>query len=180
MGALQKLHLSMPSQTSPQTNHHSTASPKMAIQQRTSGIFSRVQSLVDNYIVTPSAREKYYNSISTFAQEQPLLFTFLLFQLILSFSLGVLFLSLITALLFSLFWIGVALLVLVPTLFITVSLAIVVWVWAVSSFLVARWVYNVVPVSVKGRTEVALPNGKVAVVEKTGEGYGDVKGEVRM
>merc|ERR1711964_922716 len=117
--------------------------------QRTSGIFSRVQSLVDNYIVTPSAREKYYNSISTFAQEQPLLFTFLLFQLILSFtpialfpsfSLGVLFLSLITALLFSLFWIGVALL---PTLFITVSLAIVVWVWAVSSFLVARWVYNV-------------------------------------
>jgi len=46
--------------------------------------------------------------------------------------------------------------------------------------LVARWVYNVVPVSVKGRTEVALPNGKVAVVEKTGEGYGDVKGEVRM
>ena len=72
--ALQKLHLSMPSQTSPQTNHHSTASPKMAIQQRTSGIFSRVQSLVDNYIVTPSAREKYYNSISTFAQEQPLLF----------------------------------------------------------------------------------------------------------
>merc|ERR1712093_308074 len=104
-------HLSMPSQTSPQTNHHSTASPKMAIQQRTSGIFSRVQSLVDNYIVTPSAREKYYNSISTFAQEQPLLFTFLLFQLILSFtpialflsfSLGVLFLSLITALLFAL------------------------------------------------------------------------------
>ncbi|KAG4424917.1 hypothetical protein IFR04_001888 [Cadophora malorum] len=161
----------------------------MAIQQRTSGIFSRVQSLVDNYIVTPSAREKYYNSISTFAQEQPLLFTFLLSQLILSFtpialflsfSLGVLFLSLITALLFSLFWIGVALLVLVPTLFITVSLAIVVWVWAVSSFLVARWVYNVVPVSVKGMTEVALPNGKVAVVEKTGEGYGDVKGEVRM
>ncbi|PVH87019.1 hypothetical protein DL98DRAFT_526323 [Cadophora sp. DSE1049] len=167
----------------------------MAIQQRTSGIFSRVQSLVDNYIVTPSAREKYYNNISTFAHEQPLLFrkantrqTFLLSQLILSFtpialflsfSLGVLFLSLITALLFSLFWIGVALLVLVPTLFITVSLAIVVWIWAVSSFLIARWVYNVVPVSVRGRTEVALPNGKTAVVEKTGEGYGDVKGEVR-
>lgn len=68
---------------------------------------------------------------------------------------------------------------LVPTLFITVSLAIVVWVWAVSSFLIARWVYNIVPVNVRGRTEVGLPNGKTAVVEKTGEGYGDVKGEVR-
>lgn len=39
--------------------------------------------------------------------------------------------------------------------------------------------YNIVPVNVRGRTEVGLPNGKTAVVEKTGEGYGDVKGEVR-
>ncbi|KAL2074610.1 hypothetical protein VTL71DRAFT_8388 [Oculimacula yallundae] len=178
----------MPSRTSPSSSPNSTASPTMAIQQRTSGIFSRVQSLVDNYVVTPSAREKYYNNISTFAHDQPILFTFLLTQFLLSstpillfasFSLGILFLSLISALLFSLFWIGVALLVLVPTLFITVSLAILVWVWAVSSFLVARWVYNTVPVSVSGRTEVALPNGRTAVVEKTGEGFGDFKGEVK-
>lgn len=27
--------------------------------------------------------------------------------------------------------------------------------------------------SVKGKTEVALPNGKKVVVEKSGEGYGD-------
>lgn len=39
--------------------------------------------------------------------------------------------------------------------------------------------YNAVPVSVKGNTEVALPNGKKVVVEKTEEGYGDVKAEVK-
>lgn len=48
-----------------------------------------------------------------------------------------------------------------------------------SSFLIARWVYNIVPINVRGKTEVALPNGKRAVVTKTGEGYGDFKGEVR-
>jgi len=99
--------------------------------------------------------------------------------LFLSFVLGALTLSLITALLFSLFWIGIALLVLVPTLFITVSLGIVVWIWAVSSFLVAKWVYNIVPVRVKGTTELGLPNGKNVVVDKSGDGYGDFKGEVR-
>lgn len=80
---------------------------------------------------------------------------------------------------FSLFWIGVALLVLVPTLFITVSLGIVVWIWAVTSFLVARWLYNIVPINVKGHAEAQMPNGKKIVVHKTGEGYGDVKGEVK-
>jgi len=83
-------------------------------------------------------------------------------------------------LLFSLFWIGVALLVLVPTLFITVSLGIVVWIWAVSSFLVARWVYNVVPVNVRGKAEMGLPNGKKVVVNKE-DGWrseGRVEGKV--
>lgn len=83
-------------------------------------------------------------------------------------------LSLIAALLFSLFWIGIALLILVPTLFITVSLGIVVWIWAVSSFLAARWVYNVVPVNVRGKAEVGMPNGEKVVVNKqdgwSGEG----------
>jgi len=146
----------------------------MAIQQRASGIFARVQSLVDR-VVSPESRGKFYSNVNTFAHEQPFLFTFLALQLLLSFTplalflsftIGVLALSLITAALFSLFWIGVALLILVPTLFITVSLGILIWIWAVSSFLVARWVYNVVPVNVRGKAEVGLPNGKKGVVEK--------------
>lgn len=90
--------------------------------------------------------------------------------LFLSFTLGTLALSLLAALLFSLFWTGVALLILLPVLFITVSLALALWIWAVSSFLLARWVYNVFPVGVGGRAEVGMPNGKKVVVEK-GEGW---------
>lgn len=40
-------------------------------------------------------------------------------------------------------------------------------IWAVSSFVVARWVYRVVPVNVRGKAEVGLPNGKKGVVEKS-------------
>ena len=77
------------------------------------------------------------------------------------------------------FWIGVALLILLPTLFITVSLAIAVWAWAVGSFLLARWVYSIIPLSAKGKAEVGYLNGnKKVVAAKTGEGYGDVKAEV--
>src|SRR6202012_5948959 len=100
--------------------------------------------------------------------------------LFLSFTVGTLLISLITALVFSLFWIGVALLVLVPTLFITISLGIAVWIWAVTSFLVARWVYNVVPVNVRVRTEVGLPNGKKVVINKN-DGWrdnGEIKSEI--
>ncbi|PBP22751.1 hypothetical protein BUE80_DR006380 [Diplocarpon rosae] len=160
----------------------------MAMQQRTSALFGRIQSLVDRYLISPSFREQCYTNISASAHEQPILFTFLLTQfvfcftplvLFLSFALGVLVLSLVSALLFTLFWVGIAVLVLVPTLFITVSLALAVAVWAVSSVLLARWFYNAVPVRVKGRMEVALPNGKTADMEKTGEGNGGVKGEVK-
>ena len=35
-----------------------------------------------------------------------------------------------------------------------------------SSFVVARWVYNVVPISAKGKAEVGFPNGKKVVGEK--------------
>jgi len=34
---------------------------------------------------------------------------------------------------------------------------------AVSSFLIARWIYNIVPINVRGKAEVGLPNGKKAV-----------------
>lgn len=60
----------------------------------------------------------------------------------------------------------------------TVSLGIALWAWAVSSFLVARWVYNAAPVSVRGKTEVGLPNGKKIVVKKHGDGVNGVDGSV--
>lgn len=43
----------------------------------------------------------------------------------------------------------------------------------------ARWLYNVLPVNVKGTAEAKFPNGKKIVLDKSGEGYGDVKAEVK-
>jgi hypothetical protein len=45
----------------------------MAIQQRASGIFAGVQSLVDK-VVSPETRKQYYDKTTAFAHEQPLLF----------------------------------------------------------------------------------------------------------
>ena len=39
--------------------------------------------------------------------------------------------------------------------------------------------YSIVPINVKGNAEIKMPNGKKVMVNKSGEGYGDVKGEVR-
>lgn len=47
------------------------------------------------------------------------------------------------ALLFALFWIGIALAVLVPTLFVACAAAVCVWAWAVASFVAARWALRV-------------------------------------
>lgn len=116
-------------------------------------------------------------SRQTFLLSQ-LLFSFIPLALFVPFAIGTLLLSFISALLFSLFWLGIALLVLVPTLFVTGSLAFVFWVWAIGSFLVAKWVYDMMPVSVRGSTEIGLPNGQKFVVDK-GEEKGDFKGEVK-
>ncbi|KAH8658686.1 hypothetical protein BGZ60DRAFT_566990 [Tricladium varicosporioides] len=124
----------------------------MAIQNRVSSLLRYAQSLLDG-VVDPSTRQKAYNNILTFSQEKPLLFSFILAQsifsltpllLFTSFSIGCLLLASISAILFSIFWIGLALAILVPTLFVTVGLGLFVWVWVVGSWLVGRWAWSIV------------------------------------
>lgn len=52
----------------------------MAVQQRASGIFAKIQGLVDK-LVSPSQRRQAYDYTTTFAQEQPILFVSRLDQL---------------------------------------------------------------------------------------------------
>lgn len=176
----------------------------MAIQQHMSGMFARIQRLVDSHIITPQTRKQCWKNIGAFAQEQPLLFvssdafstpqclsltilqsfilaqslfSFLPLALFASFVLGTLFLSVTSVLIFSLFWTGVALLVLIPTLFITVGSAFLLWIWAIGGFWIARWVYDMVPVRVPRTLEVGLPNGKKFVVDED-EGKSEINGGV--
>ncbi|KAG4030397.1 hypothetical protein MFRU_012g01330 [Monilinia fructicola] len=137
------------------------------------GTISRVQRVIDR-VVSPERRSQFYGNVSEFFQEQPLIATFLLTTLAISlpplllfttFTLSVLAFSFISAILFSLFWIGIATILLVPTLFITCGLGIFIWVWAVSSWIVARWLYGFVPAS-KGTGEFRFQNGKKLVVKK--------------
>lgn len=56
---------------------------------------------------------------------------------------------------------------LIPTLLVTSSIAVLVWAWAVGSFVVARAVWRRVPVGVKG--DVVLDTGGRRFELKKGE-----------
>ncbi|KAJ2965361.1 hypothetical protein NUW58_g10898 [Xylaria curta] len=75
------------------------------------------------------------------------LFPLLIFT---TFVLSTVALVLVCAVAFALFWTGVALLFLVPTLFFTSGLAVLVWLWAVGTYLVARAVYARLPENMRG------------------------------
>lgn len=79
--------------------------------------------------------------IQTFVVSQ-LLFCALPVALFVSFSLSTAVFALVSAVVFALFWFGVALLVLVPILFFTSGIAILVWLWAAATILIGRWAYQ--------------------------------------
>ncbi|KAM0273501.1 hypothetical protein ACHAQH_008326 [Verticillium albo-atrum] len=138
------------------TNDHQDL--KHRTEESARGVYAFSQRQL-NRAVSPSTRQQAYTSASDFARERPLLFAFLIAQLIFSFLPVVIFatfalstvaFALGAALIFALFWIGVALLVLVPTLFLTSSVGVVVWIWAAGSFVVAKKLWQVAPSSIKG------------------------------
>jgi signal transduction histidine kinase len=95
-----------------------------------------------------------------------LLFSSLPLVLFVSFALSTTIFAFISAVVFSLFWIGLGMLVLVPTLFVTFSVAVLVWLWAVATFVTGRWIYGMIPVSVRGDMHVKMPNGKQVIFQK--------------
>ncbi|KAI0470788.1 hypothetical protein GGR56DRAFT_678086 [Xylariaceae sp. FL0804] len=111
------------------------------------GMLAYGQRQVDR-VVSPPTRQQAYDSTSAFASERPLLSSFIAVQVLFS-SLPVLFfagfvlsaagLALCCALGFALFWLGVALLVLLPALCVAGGLAALAWLWALAAFLAGRW-----------------------------------------
>lgn len=109
------------------------------------------QHHVDRF-VPPESRQRAYTHVLDFAMAHPLLATFILSEVIfciipvlvfLAFAGSVFFVAIGAALVFTLFLSGLALLLLVPALFLASAVAATVSVWAVGSFLVAQWLYNV-------------------------------------
>lgn len=65
---------------------------------------------------------------------------------------------------------GIATLILVPTLFLTFSIALLFWAWAAATYFAGRWVYTRLPFGVEedGKMVAKLPNGDRKVIfEKT-------------
>ncbi|KAK7959341.1 uncharacterized protein PG986_004195 [Apiospora aurea] len=141
------------------------------------GIFAYGQRQV-NRVVSPPTRQKAYDATANFAQERPLTFAFIVSQsifsllplmLFVSFALSTAVFAFVCGLVFSLFWIGIATLILVPTLFVAFSVAILVWIWAVATFIFARRVYQMIPASVRGDMAIRMPGtGQQVVFQKNG------------
>ncbi|EFQ25911.1 hypothetical protein CGRA01v4_14317 [Colletotrichum graminicola] len=151
---------------------------KASAKENAAGVYAYSQRQIDR-VVSQDTRQKAYDSAYNLAQDQPFLFAFLLVQLIFSFLPTLVFVSFAfstvafafgVAVVFSLFWISIALLVLVPTLFFTCSIAVLVWVWAAGSFVVAKRLYEISPIRATGDLEMHVPNGKTYAVTKHEDG----------
>lgn len=55
---------------------------------------------------------------------------------------------------------------LVPTILVTFSIAVLVWGWAIGSFLIARWLYNHAPFGVQGDLVVDAAGKRVTVYKE--------------
>lgn len=130
--------------------HEVTARVAKEGRGRASSFMGRIQQLVDK-IIPPESRRELARTTNAFASRQPLLASFLATQLALSalplllfFSFSVITLVGVaaTAVLFAAFWIGAALLILVPTLFVTFFTALFVWIWVVGAYALWRFTYR--------------------------------------
>ncbi|KAK2594177.1 hypothetical protein QQS21_008116 [Conoideocrella luteorostrata] len=154
-------------------NNTGNGSISATVNEKASGVYSYAQRSLD-WAVPPSSRQHAYDTVSAFASARPVLFSFLATQTLLSFfpillfaafSISCVVFALGAAIIFSLFWIGVALLVLVPTLLVTSSIAVLVWTWCIGSFVVARWLYTHAPFGVNAGVQVAAAGKQVSIVK---------------
>ncbi|KAI9751123.1 MAG: hypothetical protein M1815_001354 [Lichina confinis] len=134
--------------------HEVTARVAKEGRERASSFIGKIQQLVDR-IIPPESRRELAQTTNAFASKQPLLASFVATQLALSalplllfFSFSVITLVVVaaTAVLFAAFWIGAALLILVPTLFVTFFTALFIWIWVVGAYALWRFTYRMTTV----------------------------------
>ncbi|KAK3328546.1 hypothetical protein B0T19DRAFT_194540 [Cercophora scortea] len=123
----------------------------MAASNAAQGLYSFTHRQVDR-LAPPDSRQKAYQQSREFASERPILSALIVIQVLFTLIPALLFITFIgstavfaagTALLFTLFWTGVALALLAVTFLVTGSAGICVWAWAVVSYLAVHWTYSV-------------------------------------
>ncbi|KAI1749698.1 hypothetical protein F4782DRAFT_533136 [Xylaria castorea] len=148
--------------SSARSNTTTAKTTKTQARARAHNMLAYTQRQIDR-VVSPSTRQRAVESTTAFASKRPLLSLFVAAQLLTAllpfllfatFVLSTTAIALACAVSFALFWSGVALLVLVPTLFLTFGFAVLVWLWAVGAYVVFRAVYARLPARVRGS-----PNG---------------------
>ncbi|KAH8909216.1 hypothetical protein BR93DRAFT_977269 [Coniochaeta sp. PMI_546] len=119
----------------------------MAVAEQITTLVALAQRQLDR-IVSPSTRREAWDKSCDLAGRRPGVFTFIALLTALSlppilffatFVLSTLLLTLGAAILFTLFWSGVALFLLVPSLFVAAGCAVFLWTWAIGSFITAKW-----------------------------------------
>ncbi|KAI1736661.1 hypothetical protein F4680DRAFT_253302 [Xylaria scruposa] len=177
----------MPAANDDTSVRSNTTAAKAKAQSRAHDMLAYAQRQIDR-VVSPSTRQKAIESTTAFASKRPLLSLFIAAQLftallpILLFATFVLSTTAIAfacAVSFALFWTGVALLVLVPTLFLTFGLSVLVWLWAVGAYIVFRAVYARLPARVRGTTTPDAADRRV-IFSKSASAFDDaVNAEAR-
>ncbi|MCJ1427027.1 hypothetical protein MMC29_004930 [Sticta canariensis] len=126
-----------------------------ALQGTLGGIVNQGQNFLDR-IFPPEKRNELWAKLSRFATEKPMLASFIFSQITLSgipiglfvimtitvviFSLlGALLVGLLGALIFIVVALGFALIILLPTLFITTFAAAFIWLWGVGGYYILKW-----------------------------------------
>ncbi|KAL8816885.1 MAG: hypothetical protein Q9191_008250 [Dirinaria sp. TL-2023a] len=125
------------------------------LQGSIGGLLNKGQNILDRFI-PPERRNELSNRLSKFATEKPMLASFLLSQVALSsVPLGLFLILTITvfifallaaviigvlgAVLFSVVCVGIGLIILLPTLFVTTFAAAFIWLWGVGAYYIVKW-----------------------------------------
>ncbi|KAG9239775.1 hypothetical protein BJ875DRAFT_2878 [Amylocarpus encephaloides] len=127
---------------------------RMAMQGKgiVSALLVYIKGAMDR-VVKPETRRDVYNTLHDFANDRPVLASLLLALTLLSltplllfttFAISVLLFAFTFSVFFSVFWIGLASFLLVPTLLVCVGLGVCVWMWGLGTWILGMWVRRLV------------------------------------
>ncbi|KAL7276880.1 hypothetical protein RUND412_000120 [Rhizina undulata] len=140
--------------------------------------------MVDRYVMDKETRGRVYKGLEEFSRAQPFVASFLALQFLfaflplftlVSFSVGVLLLAVIAAAGFCAFWISIGVSITLAVISITATMAGIIWVWGVSSYILFQWTVGIL-YSLQARSQVK-PKPSTTSAQRKGQSEVAVKKE---